>query len=32
MEDKTLWLAIRRALLLVVAAIEKRWGITPKDF
>jgi hypothetical protein len=25
--DRELWLAIRRALLMLVAAIEKRWNI-----
>jgi hypothetical protein len=31
LSDKELWLAIRRALLLVIAAIERRWGITRND-
>jgi hypothetical protein len=29
--DRDLWIAVRRALLLVVAAIEKRWGMGKTD-
>lgn len=29
MTDRDLWIAIRRALLAVVRAIEARWGIDP---
>lgn len=27
MDDRTFWLLVRRALLMVVSAIEKRWSI-----
>ena len=30
MTDRDFWIALRAALLAVVAAIEKRWGIEPK--
>ena len=30
MDDRTLWCTIRRALLLIVDAIEKMFGIEPK--
>lgn len=26
-QDRAMWLAIRRALILLIAAIEKRWGV-----
>jgi hypothetical protein len=29
MDDKALWLAVRRALLLIAAAIEARYGLRP---
>lgn len=29
--DKVMWIAIRRALLLFAAAIEKRWGLNPNE-
>ena len=31
MDDRALWLAVRRALLMLVAAIEKRWGIGKQE-
>lgn len=30
MQDRDLWLAIRQAFLLLVDAIERRWGICPR--
>jgi hypothetical protein len=30
-DDRALWLAVRRALLAVVAAIEARWGLERAD-
>jgi hypothetical protein len=30
MDDRAFWLAVRRALLAIVDAIEKRWGVPPK--
>ena len=30
-DDRALWLIVRRALLMLVAAIEKRWGIGKQD-
>lgn len=29
MDSKELWVAIRQALLMIVDAIEKQWGISP---
>ena len=29
-EDRLFWTQVRRALLIVVRAIEKRWGLTQK--
>jgi hypothetical protein len=29
-EDKSFWMLIRQALLLMVDAIERKWGINPR--
>jgi len=31
MDERAFWIAIRRALLMVCSAIEKRHGIVPKE-
>lgn len=31
MTDRELWLMVRRALLMIVSAIEKRYGIIDRD-
>lgn len=31
MDDRAFWLLVRRALLMVVSAIEKRWNINTKE-
>jgi len=31
MNDRDLWIAVRRALLLLVSAIEKRWNLGKTD-
>jgi hypothetical protein len=31
MQERAFWITFRRALLMLVAAIEQRWGIPPKE-